>query len=312
MKLQMKNIMCTTDLSELSKHAVSYGIALAREFGARLFMCHVVDLPSPAIYGEGIADPLLQESRIMDFVREHLDRLSNGHSIDWEPLIRVGHAATELARMAEENHADIVISATHGRSGLKRLMLGSVTERLMRTLPCPLMVVRSSEQGLTDFADMDIRLKRILVGCDFSADSSLAFKHALSLAQQFQSVLHLAHVLEPLIYEDLLKSGIDPGAEFRKEDLGDQLKEKLISMVPEEAYNWCTPKTALLAGHPHEELTKYAAVHGFDLIVLGVRGHGLIETLFVGSTTDRVVRQAPCPVLSVPPMIHGIQDDNAG
>jgi nucleotide-binding universal stress UspA family protein len=57
-----------------------------------------------------------------------------------------------------------------------------------------------------------------------------------------------------------------------------------------------------LAGHPHQELTKYAVVQRMDLIVLGVRGHGLVETLLVGSTTDRVVREAPCPVLTVRPI----------
>ena len=75
-------------------------------------------------------------------------------------------------------------------------------------------------------------------------------------------------------------------------------------MVPEEARTWCNPVTALLAGQPHEELIKYAVVNDIDLIVLGVRGHSLVETLFVGSTTDRVLRRAPCPVLSVQPKAH--------
>jgi nucleotide-binding universal stress UspA family protein len=75
-------------------------------------------------------------------------------------------------------------------------------------------------------------------------------------------------------------------------------------MVPEEARTWCNPVTTLLAGQPHEELVKYAVVNGLDLIVLGVRGHSLVETLFVGSTTDRVLRNSPCPVLSVQPKAH--------
>ena len=75
-------------------------------------------------------------------------------------------------------------------------------------------------------------------------------------------------------------------------------------------YDWCTPKTILLAGHPHEELTKYAVVNEIDLIVLGVRGHSLVETMFVGSTTDRVVREAPCPVLSVRPTAEGVQEES--
>lgn len=77
-------------------------------------------------------------------------------------------------------------------------------------------------------------------------------------------------------------------------------------MVPEDARDWCKPKVTLLGGQPHEELTKYAVVNNLDLIVLGVRGQSLVEKLFVGSTTDRVIRRAPCPVLSVRPMVQGI------
>jgi nucleotide-binding universal stress UspA family protein len=73
-------------------------------------------------------------------------------------------------------------------------------------------------------------------------------------------------------------------------------------MLPEESYNWCRPKLVLLAGRPFEEITKYALFNHMDLIVLGIRGHNLIETLLAGSTTDRVSRQSPCPVLSVCPM----------
>jgi nucleotide-binding universal stress UspA family protein len=74
-------------------------------------------------------------------------------------------------------------------------------------------------------------------------------------------------------------------------------------MVPEEAQTWCKPVTVLLAGQSHEEITKYAMVNDIDLVVLGVRGYGLVESLFVGSTTDRVMRRASCPVLSVQPAI---------
>ena len=76
-------------------------------------------------------------------------------------------------------------------------------------------------------------------------------------------------------------------------------------MVPEDALNWCTPKTVLLAGQPYEELSKYAVVQDVDLIVLGIRGRSLVETLLVGSTTARVVRRSSCPFLSVRPTVPG-------
>jgi nucleotide-binding universal stress UspA family protein len=81
------------------------------------------------------------------------------------------------------------------------------------------------------------------------------------------------------------------------------LEEKLYAMIPGEALNWCEPRTVLLAGQPYEELVKYAVLHKLDLMTLGFRGRGLVETLLVGSTTARVVRQAPCPVLSVRPRL---------
>jgi len=143
------------------------------------------------------------------------------------------------------------------------------------------------------------------VGCDFSPDSSLAFQFGLSLAQEFQSELHLAHVIEPPIYKDLLKPAREQGEELQQ-DLRDLLNEKLTGMVPEAARDWCKLKITLLGGQPHEELIKYAVVNDLDLIVLGVRGQSLVEKLFVGSTTDRVIHRAPCPVLSVRPTVQGV------
>jgi nucleotide-binding universal stress UspA family protein len=198
--------------------------------------------------------------------------------------------------MAEEKGVDLVISATHGRSGLKRLILGSVTSRLMRTLPCPLLVVRTIEHDFVTPPGQEIRLQRILVGCDFSADANMAFQYGLSLAQEFQSELHLVHVIAPPAYKDLLKLAAE---QELHQDQRNLLNQKLANMVPEEARNWCTPKTSLLAGQPHEELTKYAVINNIDLIILGARGLGLVETLFIGSTTDRVVPRAPCPVLAI-------------
>jgi nucleotide-binding universal stress UspA family protein len=298
MKVQLRNIICTTDFSEVSNQAVTFGIALAKELGAKLYLCHVIDLSSVAMYGEGFSDPLEQERRVTNYAYEHLAGLMDGQSIDWEPLTPLGHTADEITRAAEEKNADLVVSATHGRSGLKRLVLGSVAERLMRTLPCPLFVVRGLDQDYVADVKEEFGFHKILVGCDFSSDSALALQYGLSLAQQFQSEVHLAHVIEPAVYKDLLKPAREEKEESQ-EDLRKELREKLTGMVPEEAHNWCTPKTTLLVGQAHEELTKYAVVHDIDLIVLGVRGHSLVETLFVGSTTDRVARQAPCPVLSV-------------
>lgn len=304
MRVQFKNILCATDFSDFSNQTINYGVGLAKEFGARLIVCHVIDLSSIAIYGEFQLDPVGQQNRIIEDANEQLEALTGDQPVEWEPLITVGKPADEISRAVEEKDIDLVISATRGRSGLKRLILGSVTERLMLTLPCPLLVLRSSEHEFVSAPDRKIKLKKILVGCDFSPDSGQALNHALSLAQEFQAELHLVNVIELPAQPNLLK-GETPATEEIQEDYRNLLSRKLKDMVPEEARNWCTPQTSLLEGRPYEELAKYAESNDIDMIVMGIRGQSLVKTLFLGSTTDRVVRRSPCPVLSVGSMVSG-------
>jgi nucleotide-binding universal stress UspA family protein len=296
--MQFNRIICATDFSDFSNRTVNYGIALAREFEAKLYVCHVIDLSSVAIYGEFQLDPVGLQNRIMEDARKQLEELIGQQHKEWEPLITVGHTADEIARIVEEKNIDLVITATRGRSGLKRLILGSVTERLMRTLRCPLLVVHSPDKEFISKDDHEVNINRILVGCDFSPDSSLAFEYGLSLAQEFESELHLAHVIESAAYQELQKTDTPIETEIQQEIHG-RLIQKLQDMVPEEARNWCKPQTSLIEGRSYEELVKYAEQHDIGMIVLGARGLGLVKSLLLGSTTDRVIRRAPCPILSV-------------
>jgi nucleotide-binding universal stress UspA family protein len=300
MRVEIKTVFCTTDISDFSNHSISWGAALAREFGAKLIVCHVVDFPAAVTYGDGPIFFMDQQNQAMDNAYQEIKQMIGNQKVQWEPLITIGHAGDEISRLAEEKGADLVISATHGRSGLKRLILGSVTERLMRTLHCPLMVVRGPKHDLSILSGQRINFKKILVGCDFSEDSHLAFQYGLSLAQEFQSELHLVHVKEPAAYSEWLKTSVDL-EEVLYHALNEKIKEKLKKMIPNEASHWCMPKVEILEGKPNEELIGYAEENHISLIVLGVRGQGLVERMFVGSTTDRVIRQAPCPVLSVCP-----------
>ena len=258
MRVQFNNILCATDFSEFSNRTIPYGVALAMEFGAKLFVCHVIDLSSVTIYGEFQLDPVGQQNRIKEEAHAQLDKMLSGQPVEWEPLITVGQTADEISRIVDENKIDLVISATRGRSGLKRLILGSVTERLMRTLSCPLLVVHSPEHEFVDSVAQKIKLEKILVGCDFSPDSSLAFDYALSLAQEFESELHLAHVLEPPAAQELQKSKKMAAEEAQDDFINDLLTRKLQDMVPEDARNWCIPQTKLLVGHPYDRLVQYA------------------------------------------------------
>lgn len=298
MRVLFKGIICATDFSDLSNRAIPFAVSLSREFDAKLYFCHVIGLPSTAIYGEILLDPAEQQDKAVRYAHEQLGGLIDPHQVEWEALIATGHTADEISRLAAEKSADLVIAATHGRSGLKRFLLGSVTERLMRILPCPLLIIPDPAPNTPDVFDEPLRFKRILIGCDFSADADLAVHYGLSLAQEFQSELYLAHVIEQPAYTLPVEKKTATEKDLQTV-VQHHLKEKLSALIPPEALNWCSPEMVLLEGHPDEELTRYALSRHIDLIVLGVRGQGLVEKLFVGSTTDRVVRRAPCPVLSV-------------
>jgi nucleotide-binding universal stress UspA family protein len=301
MRPNLKNIMCLTDLSKFSNQTIAYGIALAKEFESRLYLCHVVDIPSMALYGEAHIDPMEQQNQIISHAEATLGDLTRGENIDWQPLISVGPTVPEISRLVEEKNIDLAIATNHGRSGLKRLVLGSVTEELMRTISCPMLVMRGPELSGKQTETVEFRLEKIMVGCDFSSDSTLALRYALSFAQEFEAELHLVHVMEPSAYQNLSKTVTEAEKGYQNE-LRKLLSKKLDNLVPEDARNWCVPKTALLDGRADEKIVEYAKQNHIDLIALGVRGHGLVETLFLGSTTDRVARQAPCPVLSVRPV----------
>jgi nucleotide-binding universal stress UspA family protein len=110
--------------------------------------------------------------------------------------------------------------------------------------------------------------------------------------------VHLVHVIEPTVYW-----GIDSAVKALAEDLEraveKAVEKKLLGLVPKEAASWCNVEPVLRSGSPHEQIVRHARALEVDLIVLGIRGHGLVDKLMVGSTTNRVIREAHCPVLAV-------------
>lgn len=315
--------MCSVDFSDFTDTALTYSIALSREFNAKLFLVHVVIEVEPLLKSSEIALDVqaLQKSH-MDKALEQLTTLVKKADVPYEILIAKGDPADRIRDLALEHRADMVITATHGNSGIKRLLLGSVTEKLIKTIHCPLLVLNTQKFDRPSSSPPDIRLKKIMVGCDFSQDSKLAFDYGLSLAQEFQAELYLTHVVKPsenlelkvsdyidITPTDYVKWQSSDYFEMQKRSMDEKrekfnrlrknLEKQLYFMVPEESRNWCTPKTTLLDGEPYKELIIYAQQKKIDMIVLGIRGHTLWEKLMVGSTTDRIIRQSPCPVLAV-------------
>ena len=305
MRVTLRRILSATDLSDASLQAVAHGISLARQFQAQLLVCHCIDLPAPSIYGEAYLAPEEQVNRNIAYAEERLVEVMAGQGVAWEPLVVVGHAADEIAKLARSSGVDIVLAATRGYRGLKRMLLGSVTERLMRMLPCPLLIIPADEGGgAPQGMERALRFEKIMVGCDFSSDADLAFQHGLSLAQEFQAELHLVHVIETPLYTETLQP-VFSHQPASTSAIRKFLQTKLEGLVPADARHWCRPVITLEEGQPYARLLAYAEHNAIDLIVLGVRGHGLIGTMLMGSTTDRVIRRAGCSVLSVCPRCRG-------
>jgi nucleotide-binding universal stress UspA family protein len=300
MKINFQRILCATDLSDFSNSAVIQAIGMAKEFGATLYICHVIDLPMVTMHGAAF---VYQEDQIEEMRTGALGQIKalvSDTDLDWHPVVEIGPVSSTLCRLVTDKQADLAIVSTHGHKGFKRLFLGSVTERLLRTIGCPLLVVTPPEKPLA----MKQRFKgfgfrQIMVGCDFSADSDRAVDYGFSLAQEFQAVIHLVHVVEPFVYRDTTLPEATKTEALT--NVTDGCRQRLEAMVPEGADNWCRVEIACTAGKPFQALGAYAGSHAVDLIVLGVRGHSLVETMLLGSTTDRLIRGVSCPVLSVCP-----------
>ncbi len=299
MRVEFRRILCATDLSESSKTVVGYGSAIAKAFGSKLYGAYVVEVPVPAAPAAAQALSTDQIMEIADAGSESLSSLLAGKADETEAVVRHGRAAETLADLAAELKIDLAVTATRGLSGLRRLVLGSVTERLIRIVCCPLLIVTAKGSGEKKVPEGAWHPERILVGCDFSPDSRRALETAFSLAQEFEAELHLVHVIEPFAYRDMLLP--ESTSNTLKERITPEMHQRLKEIAPEEAETWCSVQTACLSGRPHDELIRYGRRRRMDLIVLGVRGRSLMESLMLGSTTDRVIRQADCPVLSVCP-----------
>lgn len=292
---KMNAVICATDLSEGSNKALPVAARMASRHGARLIIAHIIDLPAVTPYGETMVDPQELRNRVEESAKAQVtDIMSHCEQVDWELNIAIGYPAKEILQIVEETKADLVVAATHSRSGIERLLLGSVSRKLMHTLNVPLLIV----PGDMAIEQIQREIESVLIACDFSPDSGNAVRWGIDFAQAFGAKLTMATVIENTQLSQILK--LDPQKEHgMAEKFQADLHSKLQDTVPEEYRDTIKPETVVLAGQPHEELNKYAILNHIDLIVMGVHGRGIIENLLVGSTTDRLVRLGQFPVMAV-------------
>jgi universal stress protein A len=153
MPRNFKTILCATDFSEASYHALDYGLRFAVNAGGTLIVAHIIHVPDGDIFGPAHettgVHPIAGALSFDEAKKWVLDRLEELHAarLDHYPrcefVVDVGDPAEQTLALARQRAVDLIVSATHGRSGLSHLIMGSVAEKVIRHAPCPVLVVRS-------------------------------------------------------------------------------------------------------------------------------------------------------------------------
>jgi nucleotide-binding universal stress UspA family protein len=294
--IRLNRILCPADLSPRSFRAADYALALARRYKGELHFLHAIPRPLlPEMYPY-LPEPVPLDPETRERARERLEAfvaLSQVEGVNTRLSIVEGEPAAAILDTARSEQSSLICLGTHGRSGLERLMLGSVTEKVMRKATCPVLTVSEPrEEG----PPREAPFKNIVCAVDFSMPSLKAIEYSLSLAQEAGGRLTLFHALEWVPNE----KGLDPPDAFReyRVRMEAEMQDRLERIVPDDAKSFC--EVVVRTGRAYRELLTLARELAAELIVMGVRGRNPLDLMLFGSTTAHVVRRADCPVLTIP------------
>lgn len=284
--INIKRILCPTDLSPYSGNAVRYALALSRAHDAELILLHCTNGTDADEELGLLESSLLQQINPSDLIGAR-----------WRAVVApADHVDEEIMTRAQVERVDLIVMRSRRRPH-RAALLGSTAESVCRSAPCPVLVMHSDERPFVN-DNLRVDLKRVLVAYDFSDYSELALKYGLSIAQEHQAELHLLHVLP-------LRSVNEPEIAWypiKGESAYHTAARRLQRVVPAEVHLWCDVKTAVSEGNAYREILNYAEKNKIDLISVGAHGAGFGMRALFGSNVDRVLRQAPCPVLVARPL----------
>ena len=287
-RIQLKNILFCTDFSPTSEVALPYATDLARHFGAKL---HALYVRNPddyiIVFPEGGSIP---PGFTVAEAKTKLNRLLGTLAdIGHNALVEEGEVWPIVRSSIEKNDIDLVVVGTRGRTGVKKLVIGSHAEDIFRQAPCPVLTVGSHATAHLPHGG---EIKEILCATDFSQESTAAAPYALSMAQEYQAHLTFLYVIPDPKAGDLVQPQEQVASAERR----------LRELVPPEAGLWCEPRFEVEQGTAAEAILDIAALRKADLIVLGVRrptGIPGVSTHLPIATAHKVVARAICPVLTV-------------
>jgi nucleotide-binding universal stress UspA family protein len=284
----MSRIVVPLDESELAEEALPWAASLARTLGLAVHLVAVWTYDTEIWIRSGI-DPDQAPEKIADALEAYLEQAAKGRALGGLTVtteVRLGNVAEQLAEIAAEGDTRFIVITSHGRSGLRRLVQGSVADALLRTSPVPVLVVRAGERVTG--------LSRILVTVDGSETGERALGPARELAAAAKAQLHVLRAVNPI--GEIAWAGIGPAP-----DLGEvtrSMSEAALAYMRQIAKPGEVSEVQY--GRPLDVVIEYARDKKCDVIVMATHGRGGVVRLALGSTTDAVVRAADRPVLVVP------------
>ena len=294
-----KNVLFATDFSETSEAALPYATAICRRFGATLHTAHVISDASLMLMTGGV-DYVSMGTIYEDAqseAKEKLEELSaRFEGTPHRGYVRHGSIWKKLAEIIEENAVDLIVVGTHGRTGLGKLLLGSVAENILRHANCPVLTVGPKVSGhakLPDYqsqeqvAPLDLELRQIIFATNFARHGERAAREAIALAGEFRARLTAMHVME-----DYTQLGSRPGPI-------EESVEKLQRLLADGGALQYVPETVVEFGSAPERILKVASDRQADLIVLGARSSAEVGTHLSWSNAHHVIAKAHCPVLTI-------------
>jgi nucleotide-binding universal stress UspA family protein len=298
---RIERILCPTDLSDASAHAIEHAVALATQYKARItaqyvYSALVAPIPTITAPVDRISQTEIQQAHEET---AGAFRAAASAGVEVAVVVDVGRPEIEILNRAKTLPADLIVMGTHGASGFEHLVLGSVTEKVLRKSPCPVLTVPPHAQSTAR-----LPFRRLLCAIDFSEASVRALDLAGSIARESGAALTLVTVLEwpwneppAPSFDDLPQEQAAALAEYRR--YLEQGARKRLEQVSTTASAGCEVSSIVCHGKPHVEILRTAAEEHADLVVVGVHGRNPFDLALLGSTTNQVIRRATCPVLTL-------------
>lgn len=288
--MKIRRVVAATDFSETASRGLEWAEALARRHGAALTVVHAFSPPAV------VPDYAFFDGAQVDFLRKtaqaQLRAIVDGarrRGVRAEGLLEIGAPAPAVARTAKRLRAGLLVIGTRGATGFKRLLLGSTAERLLRGAGRPVLAVHPHDRGPAK------ALRTILVPVDFSSDARAAATAAAAVLGKAGRIV-LVHALH-LAYDYAALGAVPPAAYFRRAQ--EESRRRLAAEARRLSGKVGKVDVKVVQGLPVDVILKEARTLRADVIAMGTHGRGGVKRLLLGSTAERVVQHAPCPVLAV-------------